>query len=87
VVNVQLNYDPNQAVNPDSWDGNFCAVSFYGSMEYLASDVQNIKESLSRMQKYILGKSIESDKADKVKNLKNMGKSLWEFIFAIYDFH
>ena len=43
-------------------------------MEYLASDAKNIKESLSRMQKYILGKSIKSDKANNIKDLEGMGK-------------
>jgi len=76
VVNVQFNYDPNQAMDPDSWDGNFHAVSLHESIEHLALDVQNIKESLSRMRKYILGKSIESDKANEVEDLKNMDKSL-----------
>jgi len=39
-------------------------------MEYLASDIKNIKESLGRMQKYILGKTIESNKANNIKDLK-----------------
>jgi len=49
VVNIQLNYNPDQALDPESWDGNFHAVSLYGSMEYLASDALNIKKSLFRM--------------------------------------
>jgi len=44
-------------------------------MEHLASDVKNIKDSLSRMCKYILGKSIDGDKANEVQDLKNVGKS------------
>jgi len=59
---VQLNYDPNQALDPDSWDGNFHVVSLHRFMEHLASDAKNFKESLSRMKKYILGKSIKNDK-------------------------
>jgi len=49
MFNMQLNYNSNQALDPDSWDENFCAVSLHGSMEHLASDALNIKESLSRM--------------------------------------
>ena len=41
-------------------------------MENLASDVKNIKDSLIRMHKYILGKSIDSDKANSIKNLKGV---------------
>ena len=49
MFNVQLQYNINQALDPESWDGNFHAISFYGSMEYLASDIKNIKVSLNRM--------------------------------------
>ena len=56
-------------------------------MKYLTSDVQNIKESLTRMWRYILGKSIENDKANKVKNLEDIGKVTWEFISTIYKAH
>ena len=54
-------------------------------MEHLTSDMQNIKESLTRMQKYILGKLIENDKTNKVKDLKGIGKATWEFISTIYE--
>ena len=72
VFNVQLNYDPDAALDPDSWDRNFHAVSLHGSMEHLASDVLNIKESLTRMQKFIAGKSINGNKAN---NLQQIGYS------------
>jgi len=42
-------------------------------MEYLASDIKNIKELLIRMCKYILGKSIDGNKANKIKDLKDIG--------------
>jgi len=61
VFNVQLS-NVNQALDPESWDGNFHAISLHGSMEHLASDIKHIKESLQRMQKYILNKLIEGDK-------------------------
>ena len=44
-------------------------------MEHLASDIKNIKYSLIRMHKYILGKAIEGDKANSVKDLKDIGKT------------
>jgi len=70
VVNIQLNYDINQALEPESWDGEFCAISLHSSMEHLVSDIKNIKDSLSRMRKYILGKTINDDKANDVKGLR-----------------
>ena len=56
-------------------------------MEHLASDMQNIKESLIRMQRYILGESIEIDKANEIKDLEGIGKAIWEFISIIYKAH
>jgi len=67
-----LNYDINQALNPKSWDGNFWTILLYGSMEHLALDIKNIKESLIKMHKYILGKSIEDNKANQVKDLEDI---------------
>jgi len=87
IVNIQLNYDSNQALNPESWDGNFCAVSLHQSMEHLVLDVLNIKKSLLRMRKYISGKSINGDKANEVEDLKGMDKAMWEFISTIYKSH
>jgi len=87
MFNVQLNYDSDQVLDPDSWNRNFCVVSLHGSIKHLASDALNIKELLLRMCKYILGKFIESDKANKVKDFKGMGKAMWKFISTIYKFH
>jgi len=74
MVNVQLSYDINQALEPESWNSDFHAISLYRSIEHLASDIKNIKNSLSRMCKYILGKTIDGDKANKVQDLKGVGK-------------
>ena len=74
MFNVQLPYDIDQALDPKSWDGNFHAISLHGSMEHLVSDIKHIKESLRRMQKYILNKSIKGDKANNIKNLEGVGE-------------
>ena len=87
VVNIQLSYDINQALEPESWDGDFQTIFLHRSMKHLVSDIKNIKNSLSRMQKYILDKSINNDKANKVQNLKSVGKVAWDFILAIYEAH
>ena len=87
IVNIHLNYDPDKALDPESWDGNFHIVSLHSSMKHLASDALNIKESLTRMRKYIASKSIDNNKANNVKNLNGMGKAIWEFISVVYDSH
>ena len=43
-------------------------------MEHLVSNIKNIKDSLVKMHKYILGKSIKGDKTNSVKNLEGVGK-------------
>ena len=85
MFNVQLPYNINQALDPESWDSNFRAISIHGSMEHLASDISNIKESLGRIQKYILGKTIESDNANNIKDLE--GKAAWGLISFLYKAH
>ena len=87
VFNIQLNYDIDQALDQESWDGNFRAISLHRSMKHLASDIKNIKESLGRMQRYILGKAIEGNKANDIKDLKGVGKATWGFILALYKSH
>ena len=74
-------------MDQESWDGEFRAISLHGSMEHLASDIKNIKESLHRMQKYILGKMINGDKANDVTDLEGVSKVAWGFIMALYDSH
>ena len=87
MVNVQLNYNINQALDLVSWNSDFYAILLHRSMEHLASDVKNIKESLIRMCKYILGKSINRDKANDIKDLKGIGKMAWEFLSSLYKAH
>jgi len=56
-------------------------------MKHLASNIKNIKESLQRMQRYILGKAINSNKANDIKDLEEIGKVAWGFISALYNSH
>jgi len=43
-------------------------------MEHLVLDIKNIKETLGKIQKYVLSKTIESSKANDIKNLEGFGK-------------
>jgi len=79
IFNIQLNYNINQAR-----DRNFQAISLHGSLEHLMSDMKNIKESLSRMQKYILDKTIKNGEANNVKDFKGVSKVAWRFILSLY---
>ena len=44
-------------------------------MEHLLSDIKHIKELLCSIQKYILNKSIEGNKANDVKDLESIGET------------
>ena len=85
VINIYFNYNLDKALDPKFWDGNLHAVLLHSSIEHLALDALNIKESLTRMQKYIASKSIDNDKVNDVKDLNGMGKAIWEFISIVYD--
>jgi len=85
MFNVQLSYDMDQALDPESWDGKFHAVSLHGSMEHLASNIKNIKDSLCRMRRYIKGKSIIDSNANNIKDLDSIGLAIWKFLSAVYD--
>jgi len=76
VFDVQLNYNPDQALDSELWDSNFHTISLYRSIEHIVSDVLNIKNSLLRIKKYILDKSINGDKANNFKDLSGMGKAI-----------
>ena len=54
-------------------------------MEHLVSDIKIIKDSFSRMHKYILDKSINKDKTNEVQDLEDISKATWEFLSAIYE--
>ena len=84
IINIQLNYDINQALDQDLWDGKFRAISLHSLMKHLDSDIKNIKESLFRMEKYILSKGIDGSKANEIKDFKGLGKAAWGFISALY---
>ena len=85
IINIQIPYNINQATEPDTWDSNFHSVSLHGSMEHLASDAKNIRESLRHIMKYILNKKVENGKANDVNDLKGIGKAVWSFISSFYE--
>jgi len=53
MFDIQLSYDVDQALDPEEWDSNFYAISLYGAMEHLVSNIKNTKDSLQRIGKYI----------------------------------
>jgi len=56
IINIQLLYNPHMPTEPELWDGSFHPISLHRSIEYLALDAKNIKDSLNFMAKYIFSK-------------------------------
>ena len=82
----------NQALDLESWDGKFHAVSLYRSIEHLVSDIKNIKYFLCRIERYIKGKFIIDSNANDIKDLDGIGLvvyslAVWKFLSAVYDSH
>ena len=46
VFNINLNYNIDQALNLEEWDGEFHVTSLHGAMKHVALDIKNIKDSL-----------------------------------------
>ena len=84
VFNINLNYNIDQVLDLEEWDSDFRATSLHEAMKHLASDVKNIKDSFWRIGKYIRGKLIDSN-PNSIKDLKNVGKVVWEFLSSIYN--
>ena len=48
-------------------------------------DVKSIKDSLRFITKYITNKQIESSKANNLEDFKDIGETVWNFIFSVYE--
>ena len=86
VFNINLNYNIDQALDPEEWDGEFHVTSLHGDMKHVVSDVKNIKDSLWRMDKYIRSKAIDNN-SNNCKDFEGVSKVLWEFLTSIYESH
>lgn len=74
VINIQLLYNPNAPTEPKLWDGSFHPISLYKSLEHLASNTKNIKDSLNFIAKYISNKNIDPKWSNKLQDFKDVGK-------------
>jgi len=67
------------------WDGSFHPILLHGSLEHLASNSKNIRESLNHVAKYISNKQIDPKKSNDVEDLKDVGKAVWNLISFVYQ--
>jgi len=85
VINIQLPYNSNAPTEPDLWDGNFYPISLYGSIEYIASDSKNIKNSLNFIARYIANKQVDLVKSNNLEDFKGIGEAIWNLISSVYQ--
>ena len=85
VINIQLLYDLSTPTESELWDESFHPISLHDSMEHLASDSKNIKDSLNFIAKYISNKQIDSSKFNDLEDFHGMGKAVWNFISSVYQ--
>ena len=83
--NVPLPYDPNALMEPELWDGSFHLILLHRSMEHLAFDAKNIKDSLTFMAKYIGNKQVNPTKSNELEDFKGIGEAIWSFISSVYQ--
>ena len=72
-------------MDPKIWNGSFYPISLHGSIEYIASDAKNIKDSLKFMAKYISNKQVDLSKVNDLDDFNGIGDMVWNFISSIYN--
>ena len=70
---------------PDLWNGSFHPISLHSSIEHIALDSKNIKDSLNFMAKYITNKQVDPAKSNDLENFKGIGEVIWNFISLVYQ--
>ena len=85
VINIQLPDNPNAPTEPKLWDGSFHSISLHRSLEHLASDSKNIKDSLNFVAKYISNKQIDPKWSNDIQDFKGVGEVIWNLISSVYQ--
>ena len=84
IINMQLPYDPNSPTEPDLWSGNFQSISLHISVEHIALDLKNIKQSLNFMAKYISNKKDNPKSSNNLENFNGISDAVWNFLSSVY---
>ena len=84
-INIPLPYNPNVPIDSEIWDGSFYPISLHGSIEHIASNTKNIKDSLKFIVKYIFNKQVKPSKANDLDDFNGIGDVVWNFISFVYD--
>ena len=76
VINIQLPYDLQALTELELWSGNFYPISLHKSIEHIASDAKNIKDSLNFIARYITNKQVDSFKSNDLEDFNGIDKAI-----------
>jgi len=85
VINIQLPYDPQAPTELELWSGNFHPISLHNSIEHIALNTKNIKNSLNFMARYITNKLVDSSKLNDLEDFNGIGEAIWNFISSVFQ--
>jgi len=71
-------------MEPELWDGSFHPILLHRSLKHLVSNVENIKDSLNFVTKYISNKQIDPKKSNDIQDFKGIGEIVWNLISLVY---
>jgi len=77
-------YSTNVPADPSLWDGNFTAMSLFGTNEFLNSNICNIACSLQHMACFLRQRNLEERNGNNIRHLDPFSESAWDFISAIF---
>ena len=77
-------YSTNVPTDPSLWDGNFTAMSFFGTNEFFNSNICNIACSLQYMACFLRQRNLEGRNGNNIRHLDPFSESAWDFISAIF---
>ena len=72
----KLLYNPNMPTEPELWNGNFHPISLHRSIEHIASDSKNIRDSLNFMARYISNKQVDSLRLNDLEDFNGIGEAI-----------
>jgi len=78
-------YDINAPADPFLWEGQFQALSIFGTKETFVQDTTNIVSSLERAAAYINQRNLKENDPNSLDIFHQFGNAAWHFLSAIYN--
>jgi len=78
-------YDESLPLDPSLWDGQFSAVSIFGTKECFDQDSANIIKSIQQAASFIRQRSLSGSNPNTLSQLSLFGDAAWSFFSAVYE--